>query len=354
MISVLKLAIRRRLKRLLVIVASLMVVYSGAAAIAHWIRRIRKKGSITILAYHEISEPTTFRAASYVTRAEFDRHLTYISKKCRIASLDEIVSMFQQGSKPLQDTVAITFDDGCLDNLCHALPILHKHASPSTVFVATGFIDQTIQPWWQRFNKIIDHIAQNKKFDLNTQVLPNEISFFFRSKIGRKALCFFAPEVAVRLSELSAVQKRSINEYLDSIVTSDSSPMERSMMNWEEVRKLADQGVSIGAHSVSHNILTSIPGPQAQREINMSKARIQLKLGESPKYFSYPVGYAFTFDKNIEAIIAEAGYAAAFTMIHGQVRPESDIYALSRKGIANYPLFVLKANLSGLLDYFYF
>ena len=231
MLQILKIAIRRRIKKFLVIAVSFVVVYSGAASFAQWLRKVRRRGTITILGYHEISQPTTYRGNSYIKPSDFERQLKYILRKCYLISLDEIMNMLTEKRTPERDVVAITFDDGCLDNYREALPIIQKIGCPATVFITTGFIDQTIEPWWASFDQLIQSVQEDSISVSKNGFIPKEVAFFFKSKIGRKLFKYFAPDVGLRLIQLSTEQKVSINKYMNSIFKSQPIERKRSMMN---------------------------------------------------------------------------------------------------------------------------
>src|SRR6202008_4899171 len=60
--------------------------------------------------------------------------------------VDDIIA----GRTPAAGTVCITFDDGYLDNLTVAAPILEKHGLPATLFLATGYIERAETQWSDR------------------------------------------------------------------------------------------------------------------------------------------------------------------------------------------------------------
>jgi peptidoglycan/xylan/chitin deacetylase (PgdA/CDA1 family) len=71
--------------------------------------------------------------------------------------------------------------------------------------------------------------------------------------------------------------------------------VENGCPSWEQLREMRDSGlVEIGSHSVGHPVLTCLSLPEAKREILMSKAILEEKLGSRIVIFSYYVSvYGF-------------------------------------------------------------
>ncbi len=93
---------------------------------------------ITVLLYHRITDST--RDNLTVGIEQFDRQMTLIRKHCQVLSIDDVISLngIPKTNKPL---VAVTFDDGYLDNYENAAPILVRHQIPAAFFVSTGLIN---------------------------------------------------------------------------------------------------------------------------------------------------------------------------------------------------------------------
>ena len=53
------------------------------------------------------------------------------------------------------DIAAVTFDDGYIDNLLAAEPLLRQYNVPATVFVASGDTDRGCEFWWDELERII-------------------------------------------------------------------------------------------------------------------------------------------------------------------------------------------------------
>lgn len=81
-------------------------------------------------------------------------------------------------------------------------------------------------------------------------------------------------------------------------------------LNWREIRKLADSGITIGSHSLSHRWLPDISDTkELKSEIFDSKKRIEDEIGKEVKHFCYPVGGV---DERVAGEVKRAGYRAAW------------------------------------------
>lgn len=95
-----------------------------------------------ILMYHSIGRnPANFT----VRPEEFEKQMGFLRKSGRLClTISEFVWRLKSGDLP-ETAVAVTFDDGYLDNYTEALPILKKYSIPGTIFVATGYIGRDYQ-----------------------------------------------------------------------------------------------------------------------------------------------------------------------------------------------------------------
>jgi peptidoglycan/xylan/chitin deacetylase (PgdA/CDA1 family) len=103
-----------------------------------------------ILMYHSVSA-----GADYFMNVEpqdFERQMKYIADSGReVISLSELVSRLRSGAQ-LGGSIAITFDDGYLDNYTNAFPELKKHGFPATIFVVTDCIGLQDKRGFPRLN----------------------------------------------------------------------------------------------------------------------------------------------------------------------------------------------------------
>lgn len=100
----------------------------------------------------------------------------------------------------------------------------------------------------------------------------------------------------------------------------------RGYLTWDQLRELAKEGVTIGAHSEAHGHMAKLSAAEAEADMRRSNARFQAELGFVPKLFAYPYGEAST------ATIAAARkvYEAAFGQHSGVADASDDAWYLPR------------------------
>jgi peptidoglycan/xylan/chitin deacetylase (PgdA/CDA1 family) len=103
--------------------------------------------SATIFLYHRIENVSRDPHKLCVSKENFYKHIEYISKNYRAVKLSTLIKELEMG-KLTQNTIAITFDDGYLDNIANALPILKKFGIPATIFITAGVIEK--QFYWEK------------------------------------------------------------------------------------------------------------------------------------------------------------------------------------------------------------
>lgn len=102
-------------------------------------------------------------------------------------------------------------------------------------------------------------------------------------------------------------------------------------MKWEEIADLDRHGMSIGAHTRSHAMLTNINDKNALHdEIEGSKEDIQTHLQKNIDLFAYPFG---AYDDSIKADVERAGFRGAVSVNMGHLQTKDIRYALKRYNV---------------------
>jgi peptidoglycan/xylan/chitin deacetylase (PgdA/CDA1 family) len=103
------------------------------------------------------------------------------------------------------------------------------------------------------------------------------------------------------------------------------------MMTAGQVAELAASGHEIGAHTVNHPKLASVPLPHARAEVEGSKHRLEDLTGADVSSFAYPKG---DFDEGVKAMVGSLGFQRAATTRLGLVGPGVDWLAVPRPPLA--------------------
>lgn len=304
--------------------------------------RGRGAAVLQILMYHRVSDRRDPFLPAMTARV-FRTHMETLRSEFTVVSLREGVEGLRAGELA-QNAVAITFDDGYRDNCTDALPVLRELGLPATVFIATGVIGNGGMLWHDRMFRAfsitprtaIDDPARHGE----TLRWQDPAS---RDRARDHVLAFLK-------SKRPDERDGCIVELLDRLAVDDVREAAGLMMDWHEVERLRDHGIEIGAHTVTHPILSRIPREDARSEIRSSKAEIEARLGTDVRFFAYPNGGRDDFDERTCDDLRAAGFEAAVTTEFGTNRASGDVspdlMRLRRSGpYASTPgMFTLRMN----------
>ena len=98
-------------------------------------------------------------------------------------------------------------------------------------------------------------------------------------------------------------------------------------MDWDQIRELQAQGVTIGSQTASHPHMHRISIAQVKDELASSNKRFLAELGLRPDLFAYPYG-----EYNLQVIeaVKEAGFIAAFGQNSGIMHKDDLTFELPR------------------------
>ena len=99
------------------------------------------------------------------------------------------------------------------------------------------------------------------------------------------------------------------------------------IMSWDQLRKLAAAGVTIGNHGASHGHLWQGDPASVRDDIARAERRFEEELGLKPSLFAYPYG---EFDLPTRQVVQEFGFEAAFGQHSGTAYPSADSFGLPR------------------------
>ena len=101
----------------------------------------------------------------------------------------------------------------------------------------------------------------------------------------------------------------------------------KNYLNWDEIRKLKNEGVTIGAHAHLHSHMPNLNIEEITKEIETSNKIFLKEIGEVPSLFAYPYGET---DNRIIEILKKYKYKIAFGQHSGVINETSNYYYLPR------------------------
>ncbi len=258
-------------------------------------------------------------------------------------ALDETLALLQRGQR-VPKSVIFTVDDGYKDFFSVALPIFAEFGCPVTVFLTTGFVDGAWQ-WWDR----VTHTFAVTGLDQVTIPFPDGHIAFRRDPPS------WAPHPSMLVEQLKSLAEPVRLRALADVETAcqvqlpKHPPPAYQSMSWEDIRHAASQGITFGAHTVTHPILSRTDQVQAQQEIINSRDRIHEMLPPPAisRVFCYPNGLPTDFSQREEQILFEAGFSGGLTTTPGYASVGSGSKA---RGQYRIPRFAFPDSIADLLQ----
>ena len=277
------------------------------------------RDSLTVLAYHRITDPQqpgfdTFAPNVSATPADFAAQMDYVAQHFNVVSMEEVVDWLQNGRFLPPHPLLITFDDGYRDNLTEAFPILQQRQLPATIFLATNHVGSSSPFFWDLVAYSFHHTQQT------SAALP---------LLGLQSWADDSSRNAVMLTLLRQLKRLPDQDKWTAVrqipaalgVTVPDHAFAGLHLTWDDVGQLQANGISMGAHTHTHPILTSCTDEQAQHEIKLSKQLIEEKTGQPVLSFAYPNGQSYDYTPEHAAFVAAAGIPMAFTLRPAPSRP---------------------------------
>ena len=268
----------------------------------HWLLKqvglLTSKNKLSILIYHQVVTERDPMRPSEPDTAEFRWQMQLIRDYFNPLPLTEAIKLLKQGQLPA-NSICVTFDDGYLNNLTVAQPILQELGIPATVYIATGFSHGSNM--WN--DRLIDLIGNQQITEFNLAALDLPVAKVSDWASRRELAYSLIPKI-----KYQDYQQRStiIDQLYADNQTSEAKP---KMMTPEQVKQLSELGIEIGAHTVDHPILKSQTLAEQTRQISESKQTLESWINKPVTGFAYPNGKPDN-DYTSEAVVAVA--AAGF------------------------------------------
>ena len=281
--------------------------------------KLRKNHLCIILLYHRIvdahSKYLEKGPAVHHHIRDFKREIPYLKKNYKILSMDDVAHYIKSGIGFKRPSIAISFDDGYLDNYTLAYPVLKKYGVPATIYLTTSLIG-TLERTWP--DEIELAIMETKKDEFKLQTLFGGKEVQIKTKEEKEQASM---KTAEALKNRPDDERKKIMGEIKKILGEDrnyeNNLKPRIMLNWNEVKKMAASGITTGSHSHTHPILSSMPFEKSKEEIFNSKKMIEENLGIQVKHFAFPNGRKEDFSEELRDYCKEIGFESVASVIYG-------------------------------------
>ena len=241
----------------------------------------------------------------------FQQQMLWLKEKRAVfLSEDEVIYYQQKGEKIPKRSVLITFDDGYKDNFTLVYPLLRSLQIPASYFIPVGAIMDRKLGWWDIISFFI------KKTRKKTISIKGR-DFSLQSNREKKRTIF-------RLLQLMKTEPYSQTQDLLEILSEECevafpsyNEQDAELMSWEEIREVLDNGIAIGAHTVSHRVLATLDENEQFEELRSSKRLLEDMLPGKIRSLSYPVGDYTAFTQQTKELARKAGYDISFSFNTG-------------------------------------
>ena len=241
-------------------------------------------------------------------------------------SLDQLSEQLVAGSG--KKLLALTFDDGYRDNFTVAYPLLKRLGIPFAIYATTSFPDGEAVLWWyavERLLQVHDQIALADGRLLSCRTNKEKLDAF----------------VSLRQS-IMALPRDGLGDRVNAIFEQTSFDWRQTCaeeaLSWDDLRELAqDPLVTIGAHTVSHPVLSALSPEQACAEMRDSRERIEARIGVPVAHFCYPFGSRNEVGAREFELARELGFKTATTTRWGNIFPKhrKHLHGLPRVALTN-------------------
>jgi peptidoglycan/xylan/chitin deacetylase (PgdA/CDA1 family) len=257
------------------------------------------RGKGLVLVFHRV-DPVTGPAmlVPSVSESILRSQIQSLLEVGEVVDLEDMLGAPQNWRRP---RFVVTFDDDYPTHYLHALPILQSLDITATFFLSGRALHGLGPLWFEKLDALIRARGVReaaRQLDVQTD-----------DDLGRLArMCEAEPRLQERIHALPDEQ---VVRHLTAT----------------EIRSLADAGMTIGFHTLEHQLLTILSDSAIRDALTRGRRALEDAAGRPVRVFAYPHGKA---DSRAAARVAEAGFVAACTGEPIATRPGEDPHRIGR------------------------
>lgn len=293
-----------------------------------WLGFPRQLAGFAMLTYHRILERRDPYYDYHVLLSAFEQHLRCLRRFCAVVSLDTALDCLERGRSLPRRCVVLTFDDGYREFSTMAWPLLQRFQLPAVLYVAVEALERG---WlWPDLLRYAIRTTARRSVTIEALAEPPAMRWVLETETDRVRAILAIESQLKRMPD--GLKWRALEELAWTFLGSrlETIRIPELMLSWEQLEAVSRDGVTVGAHTVTHPILAQVSDEQARSEIAGSKAALQQRLGRPIEHFCYPNGQAADFSDAHEAMARAAGFRSACSTLSGVNQHSTNRFSLRR------------------------
>ena len=230
--------------------------------------------------------------------------------------------------------VALSMDDGYLDNRTDLLPLLQRVGAAATIYLESRPLDERRVNWSHKYFWLLEERGLAADF-LGRRLMerleePRTLEALRRALEQTELLAYHVKH-ALKYDADAAERDTVLDELFLAEGGDEAALCARIYMTWEQARELQDAGLELGGHTVRHEVLSTLSGAQQLQEVQAGGAALDRALGEDgTRTFAYPFGRRWDWNAESQEAVHASGFLGAVTTHAGTNTRSSERTALAR------------------------
>ena len=332
-------------------------VFPGLAKLGY-LRR-RDGAGPAIVTYHGIM-PKGYKLidpdldGSLVTADSFVRQIRLLKSRYNVISPEQFLHWVESKEELPPRAVLLTCDDDLRNTLTEMVPMLQEHGLSCLFFVTGASLEEVSEMLWHE--QLYLMFLATKKRVVNLDLVRPGSRDRAMTHAEKRGLWW---NLVKHLSKFEAnARKRLIEEVRVQLALRDdwgvhllSDPLRSRflMLNSIELRALAAAGMAVGAHTLTHPVLSQLSPEAAWKEIAECRCKLEKTIDRPVWALAYPFGDSASVTARERELAERAGFTCAFVNEGGGFGALMPRFALPRVHITGaMNLGEFEAHISGL------
>ncbi|MFA5648365.1 MAG: polysaccharide deacetylase family protein [Bacteroidales bacterium] len=237
------------------------------------------KPDIVSVFYHTISNkplPHLKHLYPVLTPKQFTQDLEFLLKHFTPININDLVGE-SKSSKRKKPALLLSFDDGFREVFTEALHILKSKSIPATVFINPYFVDNKDMLYRCKVSLLIEKLTSLADVP-KTPSIPLNLQKTTKHNLI-KWLKTLNHTNTIQIEDLANGLGVNFSEYLST---------HKPYLNLNQLQKMANDGFTIGAHSLNHPNFAHLTASEQIAQAEQSMKWVSDNIPNQPKLFAFP------------------------------------------------------------------